>query len=234
MPVAIPLVMAAVSAAGSVASSKIAANAAAKRSAEEQKALGGAQGAAGDLAAAGKAQLAKGNETIGQGLQTMAPAASYFGALLHGNRTLQSQATAAPRAGITDTYRGAERNLERSGVRGASRDVASAELGRQRAGQISSLISGVQPGAASAVAGIGREQAGIGTQQASLGAPMLGQSGSLYGNLLGQGFQNRAYGNEQGAQIGRPVGGFLYDLLSGVAKRRGQSSAGPALSMGAG
>src|SRR6266571_679626 len=185
-----------------------------QRSPEELAALTGAQGTAGALSAGGQNLLTT-------GAQTQAPATNYFQTLLSGNRAAQTQAVAAPRAALTDVYRGAERNLDQSGVRGAQRDVASADLGRQRAGQIGGLITGVQPGAASTLASIGQGQQ-------ALGAPMLGQSGAIYSNLLGQGTANRQYARGEGEKAGAGIGGLIVDVLRGTkwGGRRGSYPTG--------
>jgi hypothetical protein len=118
-----------------------------------------------------------------------------------------SQATAAPRAAITDVYRGAERSVEKSGVQGAAKDVQMGELNRQRAGQIAGLTTGVQPAAADRLTDIGQTQTGQ-------GAPMIGEAGSIYSNLLGQGAANRVYGRGEGEKAGTGVGGFLFDIMN--------------------
>lgn len=177
-----------------------------QRSPEEQLSLRGAQGAAGNLAQTGAALTQTGQ-------QTQAPATNYYSTLLRGNRAQQSQAVAAPTAAITDIYQGAERNLERTGVRGAARDVATAELGRERASKIAGLVTGVQPGAAAALTDIGQTQTGQGLG-ASSGAA------SIYGNLLGQGTQNRMYARSEGERAGQGIGGFLFDLISGGFGRK--------------
>lgn len=201
MPV-IPFIPLAASAVGSIFAGKKATQAAMNRSPEEQQALGGAQGAAGNLTKTGSSLIQTGQET-------QAPATSYFDTLLRGNRAQMAGATAAPRAAITDVYRGAERGLEHSGVRGPQRDVAAADLNRQRASQISSLVTGVQPAAASALTGIGQTQIGQ-------GAPMLGQAGGIYSGLLGQGASNRRYAREEGEKTGAGFGGLIFDILKGT------------------
>ncbi len=178
-----------------------------KRSPEESAAIGGLQGAAGQLST-------QGGSLIGQGTPLTGQAANYWSTLLRGDRAAMSQATAGPRGAITDIYRGAESNLERSGVRGASRDVAKAELGRDRAGRIAGLTTGVQPFAA--------QQLGeIGESQTRTGASMLSQSGNIWGNLLGEGFRNRTYGREEGEKFGGSMGGLLFDILSGTIGKMG-------------
>jgi hypothetical protein len=204
MPVVpfIPLIVKAGVAVGGMIASKKAQSAAQQRSPEESTALTGAQQAAGNLQATG-------GNLIDTGQQTQRPATNYFDTLLRGNRAQMAQATAAPRAAISDIYSGAERGLEHSGVRGPQRDVAAGELNRQRAGQLSSLVTGVQPQAAAALTSIGQTQT-------SQGAPMLGQAGSIYSGLLGQGFQNRKYGREEGEKAGTGFGGLIFDMLKGT------------------
>lgn len=205
MPVVpfIPLIVSGVSAVAGHYAAKKAQAAALKRSPEEAAALTGAQGVAGELKTRGTGQL-------DLGAATEKPATSYFDTLLHGNRAAQSQAVAAPTAGVQDVYRGAERNLEQQGVRGAQKQVASAELGRGRASQISSLITGVQPGAA-------QQLTSIGQVQGNRGAAMLPPSGSLYANLLGQGNANRQYARGEGEKAGTGIGGLLFDVAQGAA-----------------
>lgn len=186
---------------------------AAQRSAEEQTALSGAQGTAGAMSAQGQA-------LVQQGQANQSPAANFYRTLLQGSRGSMNQAVAAPTAAISDVYSGAEKNLEHSGVRGAARDVASADLGRQRASQISGLITGVQPAAAQGLAQIGGQQTGQG-----LSAQVA--SGNLFGNLLGEGFRNRVYGNQQADQAGQSTGGLIASLVqSGVSAYSGGAFSG--------
>lgn len=173
-----------------------------KRSPEESAALGGAQGAA-------KGLTTQGNNLISQGSPYMQQAGSYWSTLLNGNRAQMSQATAAPRASITDVYRGAESNLERSGVRGAARDVATAELGRDRASKIAGLTTGVQPYAA-------QQLGSLGGDLTRTGSGLLASSGSIWGNLLGQGYQNRVYARGEGEKGGGAIGSMIFDILSGT------------------
>ena len=172
-----------------------------KRSPEEQEALQGSQ-------AAGKTLQKTGGELIGEGRGALTQPTNYWQRLLSGNRPLMAQATAAPRAAIQDVYRGAGRGLEQSGVRGAQRDVAKAELNRQQASQIAGLTTGVQPTAAAALQDIG-----FGQIQA--GAPMEAQAGDIFTNLLGQGAKNRMYAREEGEKAGTAAGGLIFDVMSG-------------------
>lgn len=218
-----PVIPLAVMAGGAIIShyaNKSATAAAQKRSPEEATSLAGAQGGAATL-------TSHGSEELATGAATQKPATSYFDTLLHGNRAAQAQAVAAPTAGVQDVYRGAERGLERSGVRGAAKDVASADLNRGKASQIAGLVTGVQPAAAQTLTGIGQ------TQQAQ-GAGMVGNANSTYEGLLGQGQTNRVNAQKAGTSAAASVGA-LATSAAGVAsdwwKNRAATASAP---MGAG
>jgi len=179
-----------------------------KRSPEEMQALQGAQSSAGALSTQGMNLLNQGSPMLGQ-------AGNYWSTLLKGNRAQMSEATAAPRAAITDVYRGAGRNLERSGIRGAGRDLATAELGRDQASKIAGLTTGVQPAAAEALGGIGSDLT-------RTGAGMAQGAGSIWANLLGQGQFNRQYGRMEGEKFGTSMGGLLFDILNGTLGKFGK------------
>lgn len=198
MPV-VPFIPAIIGAVGSIGASAVASKMQ-SRSPEEQAALGGASGAGSALTGAGSALLSGGQATLQQPI-------NYFQTLLRGNRAAQNLAVAGPRGAIEDTYAGAAKNLETGNVRGAARDQATADLARQKAGQISSLITGVQPAAASALSTIGMGQINAGTGAASAG-------GGIFSNLLGSGFQNRVYQQGQANQFGSNIGSLLYGILS--------------------
>lgn len=197
------------------------------RSPEEQQALAGAQGAAGGLTQAGAGLLRSGQATTEEGLAGLEQPSSYWSRLLGGNRASMAQATAAPRASITDIYRGAERGLERSGVRGAQRDVAKSELNRERASKLAGLTTGVQPQAAQQLADLAGTRAQIGAETTRTGASTAGQGASLFANLLGQGAENRQYGRAEGEKSGSSIGGMIFDVLSGVMGGKGKGIMAP-------
>jgi hypothetical protein len=177
----------------------------------------------------GKTLFSTGTSMIGEGQRTLAQPTSYYQKLLTGSRALMSQAVSQPRAAISDVYRGAERGLEQGGVRGAQRDVARGELSRQRAGQIGSLITGVQPAAAGALTDIGQTQTGQGAGIAGQGVGATGSAGNIFAGLLGQGAQNRQYARGEGENFGSGFGGLIFDLLSG-AMNKGKGGGGGTLS----
>lgn len=202
--------------AGSLIAGKLAGDSASKLSPLEQTAVTGATGAADTLSAQGKSLSAGGLSTIAQGLPQLQKAGDYYGILLGGNRSAMSLATAGPRASITDTYRGAERGIERSGAQGGVRDLAKAELSRSRASDLSALTTGVQPAAAAGVTDIGARTTAAGLGLTQQGTQALSGVGNIYDSLLGAGYKNRVYGNQQGQQAGSAVGSMIFDLLSGI------------------
>lgn len=172
-----------------------------ERSPEELAALRGATGAAGDLSRQGQG-------LTHMGLPAVGGASNYWQTLLGGNRAAMAQATAGPRAALTDQYRGAERGLERSGLRGATRDLASANLSRDRASRIAGLTTGVQPMAAEQLGNLGLGLTGQGT------AALMG-TGNIWSSLLREAAANRYQGNQAGQQTSSQVGGLIWDILAG-------------------
>jgi hypothetical protein len=173
---------------------------AAKRSPEETAAQGAASTGATTL-------QDKGAESMTTGADTQRPATNYYDTLLRGDRASAAQATAAPAARITDIYSGAQKNLEQQGVRGAQKDVASADLNKNRASSLAGLVTGVQPAAAAALTSIGQTQ-----QAQGIGATTSGNS--TFTNLLGQGQQNRQAAQPAGTSAAASVG----SLATGAAK----------------
>lgn len=188
------------------------------RSPEEQSALTGAQGAAGQLGGYGRSLFGQGQQAFGQGVPMLGQAGNYWQTLLGGNRAAMSQATAAPRAALTEQYRGAERGLERSGLRGATRDLAMANLSRDQASKVAGLTTGVQPMAAQQLAGVGESLGGLGLQSSGLGIGAAGGAGNIFSRLLGEGFENRKYGREEGEKAGKSIGSLIFDILGGLGK----------------
>ncbi len=185
------------------------------RSPEEQAALTGATNSANAMTQAGTGLLNQAQPMIGR-------ASNYWSTLLGGNRAAMSQATAGPRAALTDVYRGAESNLDRSGIRGAQRDVAAAELGRDRAGQIARLTTGVQPGAATNLGNLSGTLLGSGSS-------LLSSGGNVWGNLLTAGSENRQYARKEGEKSATGIGSILFDILSNIkfGKGGGNADLGP-------
>ncbi len=199
---AIPAV---IGAAGSIGSALIGS----RRSGAEKQALAGQQASASQL-------MSQGQSLFGAGMPAMRSALSYYDTLLNGNRAAQAQAIAAPTANITDMYRGAERNLERTGVRGGVKDLAMAELGRDRTSKLAQLTTGVQPMAAGALGSLGGQAAGMATGATSA-------AGGQYSTILGQQFQNRQNTNAMFGQAADNTGEMIYQVWK---NKQGKGGAG--------
>ena len=135
------------------------------------------------------------------------------------------QALAPERASITDIYRGAGKSLEQSGVRGGARELAEAELSRDRAGKLAGLAPTARMGAAAAMTGIGGTQLQAGQQASGMGVQAKQAGGSLLSSMYG--LQNqRAYLDAQNAQqLTQGMGGMLFDALkAGSGKKSSGSS----------
>lgn len=179
---------------------KMAQNAAAQLSPAEQTAQTGAQGAAGALGT-------QGSQMFGLGLPALQGSTNYFSTLLNGSPAALSAATAGPQRALTQQLAGGKLALQQSGIRGGARDLAMAQLTRDNAASRAGLTTGVQPGAASALANIGSTATGQ-------GITATGNSGNLWGNLLQTAFEQRKYARDQGQQAGAGLGNLAFGLLN--------------------
>lgn len=117
-----------------------------------------------------------GDRLLGQGTNDLERVAQYWRPLLSGDRAQVQQAIAPDVASVTDVYRGAERSLDRSPVRGAQKDQQAGELRRQKAGQISLMPMQQRNNAAGALGALGENYF-------STGANAIGQAGNLFGQV---------------------------------------------------
>lgn len=193
----------------------------------EQGFMGQAHGAAGQLGRAGGGLLDQGQSAVGKG-------ANYYSTLLNGSRSQIAQALQPERQALSDTYRGAERGIERSGARGAAKDMAVAELQRQKAGQIGGLAAAVRPGAAQALTQIGQTATsqGLGATQGAA---------SIYDQLLGRAGQQADRASEARGGLGEQIGSILSNIMKkggtaavkkGVGSAAGKTIAGTAGKVG--
>lgn len=159
-----------------------------------------------------------GTGMVQAGMPATQSALSYYAKLLQGNRAAMAQATAGPMRQITDVYRGAERGLERQGIRGGERATALAELNRDRAASIAGLTTGQQGNAANALADIGGNLINTGMGGISGAAGQFGAAAQQYGQQA-SGFREAGRDDMQG--FGRSLG----ELLQIALNRRGATSA---------
>lgn len=203
----------------------------------------GLQDTAGSLAGTG-ARLGQQAGSFLGGAQTAfrgaAPAydaaAAYYAPLAAGSRGAMDQALAPDRAAITDTYRGAGKAIEASGMRGGTRDLANAELNRDRAGRLSLLAPAARANAAAALPAIGAGRTQLGAAQAGVGLGLSGQgiqaqtaAGGAQSNLFAGAHQTQAlrYPGQQDAN--NAIGGMIFDALRSQGGRKGGSASTPGI-----
>lgn len=210
---AIPLISSGIGAVGSYLQ-----NRSKKKAADQQNAL--TKPPLAGLTAAGDASAGMGRDSYRAGGQALAPVTSYYQRMLTGNRSDLTQALAPEISATTDLYRGAEKNLERTGAQGAQRDVAREELNRDRVGKTASLLRDARSGAADKLTQIGETQQsqGIGATQGA---------GGIYAQLLSGLNANREtdlkatmYGDQQSAALWKQIGDLLVGSY-GAWKGRG-------------
>jgi hypothetical protein len=177
-----------------------------KRSLEEQQALAAARGIGGTLGSYG-------GQFLQTGQQALAGPQRYYETLLHGNRAAMTQAVAPEVAQITAASRGSERNLDRTGVRGAAREQANVEAARQQQAAVAALMGAVRPRAAEALAGIGESMIGQGAYASA-------QAGNLQSSLLSEGFANRQYARDEGRRTSEAIGRFVREIIPNIPKRQ--------------
>ncbi len=133
------------------------------------QAQGNLLGNAGSLRDAGNSLLGSGAalQKTGMGAFNKANAdlnipMNYYRTIAGGSRGAMTAAMAPEMGAITSAYRGAESALDRGPARGALRDVAGADIAREKAGKISGLALNARGGAMSSLAGLAAQQQGAG------------------------------------------------------------------------
>lgn len=140
-------------------------------------------------------------------------AGSYYSRLAKGDRAGMTAALTPEISAINESYAGAEKGLERSGVRGVARDVAVGELGREKAGRVSSLFPVARNNAMSAVAQLGQ----FGTSSGQSGTFTGGQ---MFGNLAAGLRGDRLARAESMSNAGATYGSLVYDLMKDRQSKR--------------
>lgn len=202
----------------------------------------GLQGSATDLSGLGTklgdtagSFLGDAQKNFGRAGTALDQSQNYFSPLLAGSRGAIDQTLAPDRAMITDTYRGAGKALEQSGMRGGTRDLASAELNRDRAGKLALLGPAARANAATSMQGVSQQRAGMAGQQAGVGAGLFGQAvgakgGAVpaYATLFSGANQRDLMQGQYNNQAGSAIGSMIFDAV----KSRGSKGGGGAPGVG--
>lgn len=138
---------------------------------------------------------------------------NYYSTLVGGNRSALTAAMQPETRQITDAYAGASANLERAGVRGATRDLAEADIGRERAGRIAGLVPGLRANAAANLSGLA-------TNTLAASGGRLSSSTGTYADLARGYQQDRYQQDDQHQQSGEAWGKLITGLLSAYAAKK--------------
>lgn len=196
----------------------------------------GLQNSASDLSGFGNKLAATGSPLLGEAQKSLTGASSaynqvgsYLSPILSGSRGAVNQALAPDLAAITDTYRGAGKAIENSGMRGGTRDLANAELNRDRAGKLALLPSQARASAASGMMQVGEGRAGVGATQAGAAGNLFGQATqakqgatSGYGTLFGGALRQQEQQKGRNSEAGGAIGSMIFDAV----KSKGGKSKG--------
>jgi len=203
---------------------------------EGTAAQGGLLGNSNLLKAAGSGMLDEGASTRAAGMATFNKAnadmnipMNYYRILAGGSRGAMNAALAPEVGAITAAYRGAEGALDRGPARGALRDVAGADIAREKAGKISSLAMGARGNAIQSLAGLAGQQQGMGLQMAGIGqqTSALGV-GALTGATpaLSQLYSGEMRRTEQASANQAAFGKFFARLMFQMMKSKFADSGG--------
>ncbi len=191
------------------------------------QAQGNLLGNAGSLRDAGNSLLGSGAalQKTGMGAFNKANAdlnipMNYYRTIAGGSRGAMTAAMAPEMGAITSAYRGAESALDRGPARGALRDVAGADIAREKAGKISGLALNARGGAMSSLAGLAAQQQGaglslmgVGQQNNALGIGALtGTTAPLSQIYSGEMRRTEIAGQNQ-AEAGKFFASLLFEML---------------------
>jgi len=206
-----------------------------------QSATTGLQGSAADLSGFGGKLGEQAGGFLGDAQKTFRgantqfnQAGDYYNRILSGNRGALDSVLAPDRAAITDTYRGAEKGLDR--LQGGTRDLAFAELNRDRAGKLALLPSMARTAAAGGALDAGQGLTGVAGSQAGTGTTLTGQavgakggSAGAYGNLFQGANYRSALQQQMDRETNQSIGTMIFDALKSRKPKAGSGGGGGVL-----
>lgn len=215
----------------------------------------GLQGSASSLGTLGQTLGTQAGSFLGDAQKTLMGAAgayrapgAYYGRILGGDRGAIDSVLSPDRAVITETYRGAGKALDRMPA-GGGKDLAAAELNRDRAGKLALLPGQARANAAqgalqvgAGLQGVGATQSGTGSALSSQGVTARGAGASAYNALYGGAINQDQFAQTQNRGTGDAIGRMIFDSVQQSGKKpggragaaAGAAPAGPAGSTGGG
>lgn len=200
---------------------------------EQKQAMQTTSAAQGQLTGAAAPLLGQGMQTAQQGARYLGDAGRYYQGIL-GSRS-QAQASLAPEMTTAlEYYRGAGNKARRT-LTGGTRDMALAELDRQKVGQLAGMVPAARRAAAEGITGVGGTAMQGGTALTGQGAGLYDTAARIASEQFGQAGELR----RQAQEGGKTWGGTVFDILKNTTGggKRGKSplpssSISPGLLMG--
>lgn len=183
-----------------------------RQSKAEKQAMAASQTAMSNLTGAGQQAMGYAKDQYNLSAPAYQQAMTYYQRLLGGNRALMSQAVAGPSAQINDLYRGAESGLMRGTARGGERDLAEAQLNRDRVGKLAGLTTGVQPMAADALGRLAGNGLNLSSNFLGQGVGAFGAVGDIASNM----YKNAQAHQEAAGKAWGAAGKSIYDIVKGT------------------
>lgn len=184
---------------------------------QQSSAMSGTQGAQQMLGQAAPQLMGAGQQATATGVSGASTAANYYKSLLSGGRAGLTAATAPEAGAALDYYKGAEGKVQNT-MRGGGRDMALAELDRQKTGQLAMLPAQARAGAAQGLVGASAPLLQSGTAQTEAGVN-AGYGAAGAGTQL---FNQATTSADRQSKAGSGIGGMIYDAISGWASGKGK------------
>ena len=175
----------------------------------QQAAMASTQQSQNQLGAAAAPMLQQGSGLAQQGSGYLGQAGKYYGDIL-GSRQSARESLAPEMTTALDFYKGAENKAKRT-LTGGSRDYATAELDRQKVGQIAGMLPAARRSAAEGITGVGSAALSGGSQMSGTGAGLLDTSARIGAGQFDQATKIR----EQEQAGGKSWGSTIFDIIKG-------------------
>lgn len=181
-----------------------------KPSKQQQQAIDTTSASQKQLSGAAAPLLQQGQQTATQGAGYLGDAGRYYQGIL-GNRS-QATASLAPEMNTAmEFYRGAGNKAKRT-LTGGTRDMAVAELDRQKVGQLAGMLPAARRSAAEGITDVGGTAMSGGTSMTGQGAGLLESAA----NIGSQQFQNATQLRDQAQKGGSSWGGAMFDIVKSI------------------
>lgn len=176
---------------------------------EQKAAMQTQQQGMSQLTGAAAPLLGQGTGLAQQGAGYLGDAGKYYQGIL-GSRQQAQQALAPETATALEYYRGAGNKAKRT-LTGGTRDMALAELDRQKVGQLAGMLPAARARAAEGITGVGGTALQGGTALTGQGAGLYDTAARIGAQQFGQASELR----KQAQEGGKSWGSAIFDIVKG-------------------